>query len=181
MYEFPLRVRMWGENMRPGSALTAEVPSDDKRWRLVNATMRKHGSTPDALIETLHTVQEAFGCVDDVALLYVASHLKVPLSRAYGVATFYNFFTLKPPGAHSCIVCLGTACYIKGAPQILEAVESLAHIKPGETTADKRVSLLIARCLGTCGLAPAGVFDGEVVGKLAPSDALEKVQGWMQA
>lgn len=98
------------------------IPSEDKRWRLVNATMRRNGNASDALIETLHTVQEAFGYLDEISLRYVASSLKVPLSRVYGVATFYNFFTLKPQGQHSCVVCLGTACYIKGAPQILEAI-----------------------------------------------------------
>jgi bidirectional [NiFe] hydrogenase diaphorase subunit len=170
-----------GGKMRASLMKAMEAPSDDKRWRLVNATMRRHGSESDALIETLHTVQEAFGCLDDLSLRYVASNLKVPLSRVYGVATFYNFFTLKPQGEHSCVVCLGTACYIKGAPQILEAVENLAHINPGETTPDKKVSLLIARCLGTCGLAPAGVFDGEVMGKLEPDDALDKIQGWMKS
>lgn len=155
------------------------APSDDKRWRLVNATMRRHGNEPDALIETLHTVQEAFGCLDDPALRYVASNLKVPLSRVYGVATFYNFFTLKPQGEHSCVVCLGTACYIKGAAQVLEAVTHLTQIQPGETTPDKKVSLLVARCLGTCGLAPAGVLDGEVLGKLDPSDVADTIQSWM--
>jgi bidirectional [NiFe] hydrogenase diaphorase subunit len=166
--------------MQLNSSKSVEAPSDDKRWRLVNATMRRNGSGPDALIETLHTVQESFGFLDDTALKYVASHLNVPLSRIYGVATFYNFFTLKPQGDHNCVVCMGTACYIKGAPQILETVENLTAIKPGETTPDKKVSLLIARCLGTCGLAPAGVFDGEVVGKLTTSAALEKIQDWMQ-
>ena len=162
-------------------SLKVSVPSEDKRWRLVNATMRRNGNEPDALIETLHTVQEAFGCLDDPALRYVASNLKVPLSRVYGVATFYNFFTLKPQGDHSCVICLGTACYIKGAAQVLEAVTNLAHIKPGETTPDKKVSLLVARCLGTCGLAPAGVLDGEVMGKLDPSEVVNKVQGWMKS
>ena len=76
-------------------------------------------------------------------------------SRVFGVATFYNLFMLKPQGEHTCVVCLGTACYIKGAPQILTAVEQAAEIRKGETTPDKQVSLLVARCLGTCGLAPA--------------------------
>lgn len=159
---------------------TGEAPSEDKRWRLVNATMRRLGHKPDALIETLHTVQEAFGYLDDTSLQYVASNLRTPLSRVYGVATFYNFFTLKPQGEHHCVVCMGTACYIKGAPQILDTLETLTTIKPGETTPDKKVSLLIARCLGTCGLAPAGVFDGEVVGKLTPSIAQDEVQKWMK-
>ena len=162
-------------------SLKTSAPSEDKRWRLVNATIRRNGNEPDALIETLHTVQEAFGFLDDVALRYVASNLKVPLSRVYGVATFYNFFTLKPQGEHSCVVCLGTACYIKGAPHILEAINNLAHIKPGETTPNKKMSLLVARCLGTCGLAPAGVLDGEVMGKLEPSAVTDKIQGWMKS
>lgn len=167
--------------MRTRSTKVPEAPSDDKRWRLVNATMRRHGSEADALIETLHTVQEAFGCLDDVALRYVAANLKVPLSRVYGVATFYNIFTLKPQGDHSCVVCLGTACYIKGAPHLLEAFKTQAHIKPGETTPDKKVSLLVARCLGTCGLAPAAVFDGEVMGQLDAADVTEKLEDWMQS
>ena len=166
--------------MQPRSLKTA-APTDDKRWRIVTATMRRHGNEPDALIETLHSVQEAFGCLDDDALRFVAANLKVPLSRVYGVATFYNFFTLKPQGEHSCIVCLGTACYIKGAPKLLDSINDIAHIKPGETTPDKKVSLLLARCLGACGLAPAGVFDGEVMGKLLPSDVEDKVQGWLKS
>ncbi len=89
-----------------------------------------------------------------------------PLSRAYGVATFYHFFTLKPAGEHTCVICMGTACYIKGAPQLLDAVQRDLGIVPGETTADKKVSLLTARCLGSCGLAPAVVYDQEVAGKV---------------
>jgi bidirectional [NiFe] hydrogenase diaphorase subunit len=152
-----------------------EAPSDDKRWRLVTATMRRHGFESHALIETLHSVQEAFGFLDDDALRYVARNLKVPLSRVYGVATFYNFFTLKPQGEHTCVVCLGTACYIKGAAQMLEAIEQVHAIKPGETTPDKKLSLLVARCLGACGLAPAAVFDGDVAGKLTPAETLTKL------
>lgn len=167
--------------MRTSSSQAIAAPSEDKRWRLVNATMRRNGNESDALIETLHTVQEAFGFLDDISLRYVASSLAVPLSRVYGVATFYNFFTLKPQGEHTCVVCLGTACYIKGAPHILEAIEELAHIKPGETTSDKKASLLVARCLGTCGLAPAAVFDGEVKGNLTAADAAQTVQNWIES
>ncbi len=95
-------------------------PSQDKRWKLVDATIRRQGQQARGLIETLHTVQEAFGYLDEQALRYVAMSLRVPLSRAYGVATFYHFFTLKPAGEHTCVICMGTACYIKGAPQLLD-------------------------------------------------------------
>src|SRR5512138_1126299 len=152
-----------------------QMPSDDKRWKIVEATARRHGREPHALIETLHTVQESFGYLDEMALRFVASTLRVPLSRVYGAATFYHFFTLKPKGKHTCVVCTGTACYIKGAPALLGAIEEVAGIQPGETTPDKKVSLVTARCLGACGLAPAVVFDGEVAGKVSAAKVKEKI------
>jgi bidirectional [NiFe] hydrogenase diaphorase subunit len=155
-------------------------PTDDKRWRIVNATMRRHGYQPDALIESLHSVQEAFGYLEKPALHYVATALRVPLSRIYGVATFYHLFSLKPRGEHTCVICLGTACYIKGAAPILAAVQNRAGIRPGEITADGKFSLVTARCLGSCGLAPAAVFDGEVLGNLTPPNVLERIGGWLK-
>jgi bidirectional [NiFe] hydrogenase diaphorase subunit len=105
----------------------------------------------------------------------------VPLSRAFGVAIFYHFFTLKPAGEHTCVICMGTACYIKGAPQLLDAVQRDLGIAPGETTSDKKVSLLTARCLGSCGLAPAVVYDQEVAGKVATSAIREHLKKWTHA
>ena len=153
-----------------------QLPSDDKRWKIVEATARRHGREPHALIETLHTVQECFGYLDESALRFVAATLRVPLSRVYGAATFYHFFTLKPKGKHTCVVCTGTACYIKGAPALLTAVEKTYGIKPGETTPDGELSLLTARCLGSCGLAPAAVVDNAVLGKVAPTGMLARIQ-----
>lgn len=152
-----------------------EPPSADKRWKMVEATARRHGREPHALIETLHTVQESFGYLDETALRFVAALLCVPLSRVYGAATFYHFFTLKPKGKHACVVCTGTACYIKGAPALLSAIGKAYGIKPGETTADKELSVLTARCLGSCGLAPAAVLNGAVVGKTTPADLLVRI------
>lgn len=160
----------------PPSAPAVAPPSDDKRWRVVFATMRKHGFAANSLIETLHTAQESFGFLSDPALLYIARSLHLPPSRVYGVATFYNLFHLQPQGEHSCVICLGTACYIKGAAQIVSALEDATHVAVGETTADGKVSLLAARCLGACGLAPACVYDGEVVGKLESAAAVERLQ-----
>ena len=151
-------------------------PSDDKRWRLVNARMRRHGQKASALIETLHAVQEAFGYIDDDALRYVAQSLKLPLSKVYGVVTFYHFFTLKPQGRHNCVVCTGTACYIKGTAAILEKIKEKYGIEPGETTEDEALSVLSARCVGACGLAPALVFDGDVSGKLTPEETIERLE-----
>jgi len=158
-----------------------EAPSrltEDRRWRLVSRTMRLHGNEPHALIETLHTVQESFGYLDLEHLKEVAHVLRVPLSRVYGVATFYHFFTLKPPGEHTCVVCMGTACYIGGASGILGGIKQSLGVGPGETTPDGRISLLTARCMGSCGLAPAVVFDGEVRGRMNPTDVLETLGRW---
>jgi bidirectional [NiFe] hydrogenase diaphorase subunit len=154
-------------------------PSDDKRWRIVNATMRRHGHQSHALIETLHMVQESFGYLEQAALRYVAASLRVPLSRVYGVATFYHLFNLKPQGKHACVVCMGTACYIKGAAAIMSAVKAMARVQPGETTADGKLSLLSARCLGSCGLAPAVVFDGEVMGNQTVPRVMARIKGWI--
>jgi bidirectional [NiFe] hydrogenase diaphorase subunit len=151
-------------------------PSQDKRWKIVDATMRRHGHAPDALIETLHTVQECFGYLDKDALRYVAQSLRVALSQVYGAATFYHFFTLKPQGRHTCVVCTGTACYIKGAPILLSQLEKEFDVKAGETTADGSLSLLTARCLGSCSLAPAVVFDSEVVGRITSQEMVGKAR-----
>lgn len=154
------------------------APSQDKRWRIVDATMRRLGNESHALIEALHTVQESFGYLDTDSLRYVANSLRVPLSQAYGVATFYHFFSLKPPGEHTCVVCTGTACYIKGAAKLLHSLEEKFGIKPGETTPDGKVSLMTARCLGSCGLAPVAVFDQQVSGMVTPEVTLAKVGRW---
>lgn len=154
-------------------------PSDDKRWRIVGATMRRYGYSPDALIETLHSVQESFGYLDDEALRFVAASLQVAPSRAYGVATFYNHFVLKPQGKHTCVVCMGTACYIKGGPALLDQIQQVADLKPGETTPDNQVSLMVARCIGACGLAPAVVLDGDVAGKISLQDLKAKIEEWI--
>ncbi|NDJ87255.1 MAG: bidirectional hydrogenase complex protein HoxE [Chloroflexi bacterium] len=151
-------------------------PSDDKRWRIVNATMRRHGYRSDGLIETLHSVQEAFGFLDGDALHFVSQSLRVPLSRAYGVATFYHFFNLKPQGEHTCVVCTGTACYIKGAAEIIERIEDAYRVQPGHTSPDGKLSLMTARCVGACGLAPVAVLDGEVAGRLETESALVRVK-----
>lgn len=153
------------------------LSADEKRWRMVNATMRRNGYAPDALIETLHTVQNAYGYLDDTTLRSVARELHLPLSKVYGVATFYHAFTLKPEGRHRCILCEGTACYIKGSQAILQAVTRTYHIAPGETTEDSELSLLTARCLGSCSLAPAAILDEDVVGNLTPERTLAALEG----
>lgn len=157
---------------------TIDPPTDDKRWRIVLATMRRNGFRRSALIETLHSVQETFGYLDEDALRYVAYSLRTPLSRVYGVSTFYHLFSLKPAGRHSCVVCTGTACYIKGTRYLLQEMEVVHNLAPGQTTADGAVSLMTARCVGSCGLAPVAVFDGEVEGNMTPQKLRNRLDKW---
>jgi bidirectional [NiFe] hydrogenase diaphorase subunit len=149
-------------------APAASPPRDDKRWRQVDVRIRRLGARPDALIEVLHTVQEVFGYLDDDALSYVSEALGVPPSRVLGVATFYSHFVRKPQGEHTCVVCMGTACYINGAGAILKRIHDTLGIDAGGTTPDGRISLLRARCLGACSMAPAVVVDDEVHGRTSP-------------
>jgi bidirectional [NiFe] hydrogenase diaphorase subunit len=150
----------------------------DKRIKLLDITMKRNHYCQDALIEILHKAQSSFGYLEPGVLEYIARGLKLPLSRVYGVATFYHLFSLKPSGVHNCVVCMGTACYVKGSDRILTALEKELGIHVGETTADQQISLMSARCLGACGIAPAIVFDGTVVGKQESDMAIEKVKNW---
>jgi bidirectional [NiFe] hydrogenase diaphorase subunit len=109
----------------------------------------------------------------------VAQGLKLPPSRVYGVATFYHFFQLKPKGRHTCVVCMGTACYVKGADKVLAGIEEQAGVKAGETTPDNQVSVLTARCIGACGIAPAVVYDGTVTPRQGVPEARKQIKEWM--
>jgi len=159
--------------------LALDHASGDKRFKILEVHMKKHQFRHDALIEILHKAQELFGYLEDDLLLFVANKLKLPPSRVYGVATFYHFFTLKPKGEHTCVVCMGTACYVKGADKVIGAVQENLKIKAGETTADNNVSLLTARCIGACGIAPAVVYDGSVTPRQSPESALEHIKKWV--
>lgn len=150
------------------------MPSEDKRWLMVDATMRRHGYAGNCLIESLHTAQEAFGYLDATALRFVAGSLNLPLSKVYGVVTFYHFFALVPPARHRCTVCLGTACYIKGAAVHLEAIEKMRRQLAGG-----ELSIEVARCVGTCGLAPLAIVGDQVIGKLQGSEAVDRIRKLM--
>lgn len=152
------------------------APSDDKRWRTVETRMRRLGNRPDAVIEALHAVQEAFGHIDADALRYVSDSLAVPPSTVFGVATFYHYFKLTPQGEHDCVVCTGTACYIDGAMDILDAIRDRFGVRPRETTLDRRLSLHTGRCFGSCSLAPAAIVDGEVIGRVEADELIRRLE-----
>jgi bidirectional [NiFe] hydrogenase diaphorase subunit len=154
-------------------------PDDDPRWKLVDATMRRYGYNPEAVIETLHTAQDAFGCLNPDTLQYISESLNVPPSKIFGVATFYNYFNLTPPGEHVISICTGTACYVKGAGKILDWLKEEYGLEPGQTTPDRKLSLKTARCVGACSLAPVLILDGEVVGKASMEDMKKRIREWL--
>ncbi|MEN9935403.1 MAG: hypothetical protein RLZZ387_1982 [Chloroflexota bacterium] len=150
----------------------------DNRARILEAAMKRSQHRPDALIEVLHKAQELYGFLSRDLLLHISRSLRVPPSRVYGVATFYHFFSLAPQGEHTCTVCLGTACYVKGAAGLLAAIERETGVRASHTSADGRLSVMTARCLGACGVAPAVVFDDQVLGGQTPETVLERLRGW---
>ena len=149
----------------------------DDRYKTLEKSMKKLGYEKDALIEVLHATQDTFGYLGINTLKFIAKRLKLPYSKVYGVATFYNYFRLKPKGRHSIIVCLGTACYIKGSNKILEKIEKRYGIKVGETTSNESLSLLSARCFGACSLAPVMVCDEQIKGKVSVENPLCDIEG----
>ena len=156
------------------------IGTADDRYKMVEKTMRKLGYDRSALIETLHTAQETFGYLENETLKFIARRLKLPYSKVYGVATFYHFFRLKPKGKHNAVVCTGTACHIKGSDKILEKIEERFGIKQGETTQDGLISLLTARCVGSCSLAPIVIYDNKIKGNLSLENAIYECEGMIK-
>ncbi len=122
--------------------------------------------SPDALIQILHRAQELFSYLREDVVEYVARQLRVPLSKVYGVIGFYSFFSRVPQGKHTIRLCMGTACYVRGAEVLQRRLERDLNIKMGQTTSDGRYSLRCARCVGACGLAPVAMIDEDVHGHL---------------
>jgi bidirectional [NiFe] hydrogenase diaphorase subunit len=150
-------------------------PSGDDRFELIDKALKRARFSQDQLIEIMHVAQDVFGYLSPDLLVYIARALKLPPSRVYGVATFYHLFRFAPAGEHACSVCTGTACFVKGADGIVDALQREHGVLSGQTTADGRLSLTTARCIGSCGLAPVVLVDGEVLGHLDAEQALAAV------
>jgi bidirectional [NiFe] hydrogenase diaphorase subunit len=143
----------------------ATAVADDPRVALLTTQLKKARYRPDALIDLLHVAQDIYGYLSRPLLARLADELSLPPSKVLGVATFYHLFRFDPPGDHTCTVCTGTACFVKGADALVETVADEFGVPLGGTRSDGRVSLLEARCLGSCGMAPVALVDGRVVGK----------------
>ena len=148
-------------------------PSGDERYKVIDRTIKLFHYEQDALLEVLNSAQESMGYLSEDLLIYISRQLNVPLSQVYGVATFYHMFTFEPLGENNCIICTGTACHVKGSNEIVQALATEFNIVAGDTTADGLFSLRNARCLGSCGLAPVVVLNGQVSGK-ATADGVKK-------
>jgi NADH:ubiquinone oxidoreductase subunit E len=129
-----------------------------------------------AVIPVLQKAQEIYGWLPREVLEVIGREMKVPMSQIYGVVTFYSQFYLTRRGRHIIRQCDGTACHVKGAARIIDAVEHHLGIKAGETTPDYRVTFEVVYCLGSCGLSPVAMIDGEVVGHLVPESMIKLLE-----
>jgi NADH-quinone oxidoreductase subunit E len=132
------------------------------------------------IIMILHEIQNRYGYIPRGVSMEISKELDIPLARIYEVVTFYNYFKLTPPAKHNISVCMGTACYLNGAPQILEEIKNLLHINEGESTEDGQFYLDIVRCLGCCGLAPVMMIDGKIYGKVKKSDIMDTLSKYVK-
>ena len=136
----------------------------------VEEICKNHGNDAGELINVLHETQNALGYLPKEVQMLVAKNLGIPATRVNGVVSFYAFFTEKPKGKHPISVCLGTACYVRGAEKVLDEVKKVLGIEVGETTPDGFFSLDCLRCVGACGLAPVLMIDGKVYGNVDPKN-----------
>ena len=144
-----------------------ELPKE-ALYRALDEIIAAYKGEEGALIQVLHGAQNLFGYLPEEVQEYVAKGLDVPVSEVHGVVTFYSYFTMVPRGEHTVKVCLGTACYVRGAKKVTEALTALLGVKMGETTPDLRFSLTTQRCFGACGLAPVVMIDKDVHGRVTP-------------
>jgi NADH-quinone oxidoreductase subunit E len=145
--------------------ITADVKAVIERWK------DKRGN----LIMILHDIQDRYGYVPREAALEVSRQSDTPLARIYEVLTFYNYFKLVPPGKHNISVCLGTACYLKGAAALIDEISRVLHVEEGQTTKDGLFHLQVVRCLGCCGLAPVITVDNKVYSAVKRSDVITMI------
>ena len=138
----------------------------DKLKELINSNKDK----PGALIQVLHEAQEIYGYLPLPVQKVISEEMKIPLAEIYGVVTFYTQFSLKPKGAYKISVCLGTACYVKGADLVLDKLKEELNLQVGDSTEDGRFSLEACRCIGACGLAPVFTINDDVYGRLVPDE-----------
>jgi NADH-quinone oxidoreductase subunit E len=139
----------------------------------IDQIIANHGAEASSLIQILLDIQAEHHWLPQTALQRVSERLQVPMTRIRHIATFYKAFSLVPKGRHRIHICMGTACHVRGAPRILDMIENLTGIKPGETDFDLKFSLETVNCLGCCALGPVVEIDGKTHGKVSPAEVAE--------
>ena len=141
---------------------------------------KSFGNQSGELINVLHKTQEAFGYLPKEVQSVIAKELNVSEASVYGVVTFYNFFTMKPKGKHKISVCMGTACYVRGADKVVDELKKELKINVGEVTSDGKFSLDCLRCVGACGLAPVMLIGDKVYGRVEPKEVKVILEGYKE-
>jgi NADH-quinone oxidoreductase subunit E len=144
----------------------------------IDEIIDKHEGKASSLVQVLLEIQRENHWLPKEALMRVSEKLQVPLNRIQHIVTFYKAFSLVPKGRHEIHVCMGTACHVRGAQRILDRVEDLTGIKPGETDQDLKFSLETVNCLGCCALGPVMVVDGEYHGKMVPAKSEDVLKNY---
>ena len=142
----------------------------DCQVKTIQNICKSFGNKAGELINVLHKTQEAFGYLPAEVQQVIARELNVSEAKVYGVVTFYAFFTMKPKGKHKISVCMGTACYVRGAEKVVDELKDELSIEVGEVTPDGKFSLDCLRCVGACGLAPVMLIGEKVYGRIDPKD-----------
>lgn len=146
----------------------AVIKLSESKVKFVKDVCKFFGNKPGEVINVLHKVQGEFGYLPAEVQELVAAELHIPASRVYGIVSFYSFFTMKPKGEYPISVCLGTACYVRGAEKVLDEIKRQLGINVGEVTPDGKFSLTCLRCVGACGLAPVIEVGDKVYGRMTP-------------
>ncbi len=133
-----------------------------------NQIIAGYGKDANNLVPILQEIQRSMGYVSLDSQRRIADHLDLPVSKVYGIVSFYNFFKTNPPGRHQIHVCMGTACYVKGAGKLIDKIKADFGVDPGETSSDRRFSLEEVRCIGCCAIGPVLTIDGDVYGAMTP-------------
>lgn len=143
---------------------------EEENFRQLDAVINMYKEQEGMLIRILQKSQDIFGYLPMKVQSYISEKLGIPISVVNGVVTFYSLFSQDPRGKYTVSVCMGTACYVKGAQEVLDAIKEELQIDVGETTLDKLFTLKASRCIGACGLAPVMTINEEVYGRLSPAD-----------
>jgi NADH-quinone oxidoreductase subunit E/NADP-reducing hydrogenase subunit HndA len=146
----------------------AVIKLSEAKVNFIKDVCKSYGNKPGEVINVLHKVQGEYGYLPAEIQELVAKELGIPVSRVYGIVSFYSFFTMTPKGEHPISVCLGTACYVRGAEKVLDELKRQLGIGVGEVTPDGKFSLTCLRCVGACGLAPVIEVGDKVYGRMTP-------------